>query len=67
MKGQILKSGVVVSNGDNNKFYDDLQKVIDIFQKERLYVEIQYQLSMNIQSALLLGREREWIQDFELT
>lgn len=59
MKGQILKSGVVVSNGDNNKFYDDLQKVIDIFQKERLYVEIQYQLSMNIQSALLLGRERE--------
>lgn len=58
MKGQILKSGVTTYN-EINEFYKRLQTNIDEFQKDGLYVEIQYQCNDGFHSALILGRERE--------
>jgi len=58
MKDQILKSGITTYS-DINVFYKQLQTNIDLFQKDNLLVEIQYQFRDGFYSALILGRERE--------
>jgi len=54
----IKKSGVV-TNSDGDIFYKHVSEAINSFQIAGLDVEIQYQFSVNIFSAFIIGRGKE--------
>lgn len=62
MKGKIIKSAVI-SHHELQKFYNSLYEEINIYEKQHLETEVQFQTSPLMDghvrfSALILGRQK---------